>query len=165
MKLKPLLLAAATSLAFGSASASLVGVAPGQSFGTNFEEQSFYGLSYGAVNDYSFSLSGAATTWDLLLEFSAAFLPVDVAEIALTSTSGYSASLSPGFSGYKAGFNDLGAGDYTLKFITAATAGNTGILFGKATLVATPVPEASTYAMALVGLGVVGTLMRRRKVD
>lgn len=163
MKLKQVFVAAATALAIGSASASLVGVAPGDSFRTNFTEQSFYGSSYGAINDYSFSLTGLPTdSWDLLLEYSAAFLPVDVAEITLVGSTGYSASFDPSFTDYKASFTDLTAGDYTLKFATAATQGSTGVLFGKATLVAAPVPETSTYAMALVGLGVAGTLLRRR---
>lgn len=166
MKLKQALVAAAAALAIGSASASLVGVAPGESFGTNFTEQSFYGSSYGAVNDYSFSITGLPTeSWDLLLEYSAAFLPVDVAEITLTGSSGYSASFAPAFTDYKASFTGLTAGDYTLKFATSATKGSTGVLFGKVALVAAPVPEASTYAMTLVGLGVAGTLLRRRKMS
>lgn len=165
MKLKQALVAAAAVLAIGSASASLVGVAPGQSFGTNFTEQSFYGLSYGAINDYSFSITGLPTdSWDLLLEYSAAFLPVDVSKITLTDGVSYNQFITPAFTDYKAAFTGLAAGSYTLKFETAATAGNTGILFGKAELVAAPVPEASTYTMALVGLGVAGTLLRRRKI-
>lgn len=166
MKLKQTFAAAAAALALGSASASLVGVAPGDSFGTNFTEQSFYGSSYGAINDYSFSITGLPTdSWDLLLEYSAAFLPVDVTEITLTGSGGYSGSFAPAFSDYETSFTGLTAGDYTLKFVTAATKGNTGVLFGKATLVAAPIPEASTYAMALVGLGVAGTLLRRRKMS
>lgn len=165
MKFKQALVAVGAILALSSASASLVGVAPGQSFGTNFTEQSFYGSSYGAINDYSFSITGLPTdSWSLLLEYSAAFLPVDVAEITLVGSTGYSAAFDPTFTDYKAAFTGLTAGDYTLKFATAATPGSTGVLFGKATLVAAPVPETSTYAMTLVGLGVAGTLLRRRKM-
>jgi hypothetical protein len=56
---------------------------------------------------------------------------------------------------------NLTAGDYYYKITGNATGSLGG--FYSITSTVTPVPEPETYAMLLAGLGVVGSLYRRRK--
>jgi hypothetical protein len=59
--------------------------------------------------------------------------------------------------------NNLAAGDYYIK-VSGSLVGNTGASFGGAVMLA-PVPEPETYGMLLGGLGVLGFLARRRKMQ
>jgi PEP-CTERM motif len=59
-------------------------------------------------------------------------------------------------------FNNIASGDYTLRIFGHAAGTSGGSYYGR--LLATPaVPEPEALALLLAGLGVVGTVMRRRR--
>lgn len=168
LKLKQLVSAAALALGALAAQASTVAVPPGGSLGTNPDHQSFYGLSNGATNTYSFQLlSGDAAhpnTWDLLGYFTGIFLAVDVTKISVDG-SAIHLSVTPSFGDDTFTFGGLTDGNYTLTMQTGITPGATGVLYGELTAVAnvSPVPEPDRSAMLLAGLGVAGILVMRRR--
>ncbi len=148
------LIGLAATVAITGAQAAAVTTMPGGSLGLNPSGAFFYGISGGATDTYSFSLSGAPS-FNLSTSFAALFAPAYVSSITVTGGS-FSQSVTPTLD--TASFTGLTAGNYTISFAT--TTAGFGSLIG--TVTATPVPEAETLALALAGLGVVGMLRRRR---
>lgn len=167
MKFNKALIGLAAMLAVAGAQAATSALPPGSNLGTNPDTVSFYGLSSGSSSTYSFTLASVATpgyitTWDLSSYFTSLFGPVNISGITVTGPS-FSETQTPAFLDDTAMFTGLSDGAYTIKFDT--TSASTGILVGtlKATAVLTPVPEPESLALMLAGLGVAGTLLRRRK--
>jgi len=63
---------------------------------------------------------------------------------------------------YSFNFTNLAAGDYSLRF--NVTSGGSYALTSTINTVTTPVPEANTYSMIMLGLGVMGAVVSRRKL-
>ncbi len=63
---------------------------------------------------------------------------------------------------YSFNFTNLAAGDYSLRF--NVTGGGSYALTSTINTVTTPVPEANTYSMIILGLGVMGAVVSRRKL-
>jgi len=116
------------------------------------------GSGYSVVN---FPLSTSAGTFNLLLSGLALFSNADgivgnTDDSYVTSATGNSNALS--FS-----FANTPAGNYYLQ-VFGVTKGSLGGLYTGAISV-TPVPEPETFAMLLAGLGVMGAIARRRKIQ
>ena len=123
-------------------------------------------------HEYLFNLSGTvdalatAVSNDALTKFN-----IDGGKVELFMSNGdinYTNDVSMGSFAFdstatNSTFSSLLAGDYYYQ-VTGAVMGNKGggyQLFSEVT----PVPEPETYAMLLVGLGLVGFMVRRRKTD
>jgi len=131
--------------------------------------------SPGSFNDcFSFSLSGAADAICLTLQWDwSTHLDLDLNSVALSGTglSGPVVDTTPStFT-----FANLQSGSYVLAVAGAVTdrnpgrnrdsVGYSGLLSTNAPSIAAPVPEPETYAMLLLGAGLLGWGARRRKAD
>jgi PEP-CTERM motif len=137
------------SLGAGSETALLVGVVGNAN--SSFLEYAVFNVSE------TVSVSGVATT--LTLGFGWA----DIDNFTVSLWSGANSVLAT-FAGNNTTF-DLGvltAGDYSLQFTGTFSPFSDMGTYGVG-LVAAPVPEPSTYALMLAGLGLVGFMARRRR--
>jgi hypothetical protein len=168
MKLKPLILSLAMALGSASSMAVTQNLGTLDASGTDFD-QTFvsifgYGSPQGHFTDYyTFSLvapaTGAAGAAQVETQWGAVAL--NLTSISLYGSAGQLlASSAPGsFS-----FSGLGAGTYKL-----AVAGDYQGLLGVASYsgtirsIASAAPEASSFAMALLGLVGVGAMVARRR--
>lgn len=157
------MIAAAAFVAAGAASATTtvsLGVLP---LGTVYLTATGYTTDLGSINaylpkasyEYTFTVASSTSTDLTLNSFAFASAPtlLDATSAPVTPTS---------FTNGSYGFSSLVAGAYKLSFAT--TKGFSG---GELVTFSTPpipaVPEASSLAMSLAGLGVVGLIARRRK--
>ncbi len=155
MMFKRAMLGVAVAVALSTAHAAVpVASAPGP-IDLSDGSEAIYAGSY-APATYTFGL-GAGNIYQLDLSFYSLLGPVIVNSIVLSGPT--SGTLTPAAG--TASFTGLSAGSYSLTFNFGA--GSTGLLSGSASVTATPVPEADTYALALAGLGVVGLLGVRRR--
>ncbi|MEY4767357.1 MAG: hypothetical protein RI907_4030 [Pseudomonadota bacterium] len=156
MTFKRALVGLAAAAAFASAHAAVpVAAGPGSDLSFTGGSASFASAFVPSAT-FGFDLA-AGFKYDLGLSFYSIFGPVTVSSIVLAGPSGSSVVPAAG----TASFTGLKAGSYDLTFNFAP--GSTGFFTGTASLVATPVPEAETTALALAGLGVVGLLSARRR--
>ncbi|RRS02280.1 PEP-CTERM sorting domain-containing protein [Aquabacterium soli] len=160
-------LAAAAALAAASSSALAVEAFPTPiSLGT-------LGTSAAAVFAQAFSFNGAPTySFSFTLDSSTGFSdlagalrfadPVDLTiNLAGASFSGTTTVAGSPYIPNVFSFSSLADGNYVISFtgLSTSSAGS----FGGGFVQATPVPEPESMALVLAGLGVAGTLLRRRK--
>lgn len=168
MKLKPIILSLALALGSASSMAITQNLGTLDANGTDFD-QTFvsifgYGSPEGHFTDYyTFSLAapatGAAGSSQIDYQWGAAAL-------SLTSVSLYGAAgqLLATSSPASFSFNGLGAGTYKLA-VAGDYQGFLGVASYSGTIrsVASAAPEASSFAMALIGLVGVGAMVARRR--
>lgn len=162
MQLRHLAMAAVTALSVHAAHAlptnsSYLGVDP---FTEPFAGSTTVFVPGGITSTFTFDLT---TLSDLYGQLIAVNNDVTITEISLSGGSLLSPSVIslPESDVGEFLFTGLGAGAYSLSF-TATTTSLVALYSGAVT--ATPVPEASSVALALAGLGAVGMVASRRKL-
>ena len=178
MELKKLLLAASVAAAFSTAGVANAATPLTFSNGVASFAYSFTASSFDEV--YTFSLASASTaTASAITGFVINFTPPSMVSVtdtvAFTSFNIYSGLLGTGtplaIGSVSALYNPAGiavvgapgllGGDYSIRVTGTAINGLSGNYSGNVNLV-TAVPEPESYAMLLAGLGLMGTIARRR---
>jgi hypothetical protein len=160
MKFSVRQLAAAALMAVGSISAI---AAPVGNLGLNpsYAEITGYGTQFGTVTfSYAFTLDSATDLSNLFGSLKA----TDESSILVTLSgpTSFSATITPTLTTPQSfSFSNLADGAYTLSFVATPTVATFAAYGGFATTVAA-VPEPESLALMLAGLGVVGTIARRR---
>jgi PEP-CTERM motif len=127
-------------------------------YGTSFLEHATFTVEESVV------LSGIANVITLTM-FSANWIDIDNFQISLYDQAHGTGSIVMGqFSGDNVSFDlgPLAAGQYQLDF-SGVISGTRGMGAYAVALHAAPIPEPSTYALLLAGLGVVAFVSRRRR--
>lgn len=164
MKLNFRQLAVATAIACSSAGAF---AAPTPiSLGTNpvIEPLVGYGSTYGTLTfSYTFTLDSVTD----FSKFWGELRPTDPADFVLTLTGPGAFTSTQNYGGTPLNpimfsWDTLADGDYMLD-IVATPNSSTFTAYGGFAASAVAVPEPETYALALAGLGIAGTLARRRR--
>ena len=146
---------AAAALVLGSVGMSHAAVLTFNSSGT----ASFSGSSTGSFNDsWTFSLSGVSNIYATVSGTGFKSLSMDLYN-AVVNKSGKVKNVLV-VSGTTFSFADLAAGNYFLQIGGKALKNTTGIYNGS--IQVTPVPEPETWAMMLIGMGLVGYQLRRK---
>jgi len=137
----------------------------------------FFGDSFGMNNfgdtfadQFTFSVTGIEHNLDAIISSIAgtADTGLNITDLSVYTAAGV---LVQSGSSLMTGINDvwtvsadnLAIGNYYLQ-VSGSMAGDTSGSFGGAVMLA-PVPEPETYGMMLAGLGLVGYLARRRRID
>ena len=127
-----------------------------------YAEITGYGSQFGPVNfSYSFTLDSATDLTNLFGSLKA----TDESSILVTLSgpSSFSTTITPTLSTAQSfSFSNLADGAYTLSFVATPTT-STFSAYGGFVTSAAAVPEPESMALMLAGLGVAGTLLRRRQ--
>jgi hypothetical protein len=144
-----------------------------QIFVTDHAFSDSYTFNVGAGNTGSFSANVSSSFFTLFNEIN---YGVNVKSFSVASLSGTEVTSTQLFGSYAANADswtlsgNLAAGAYSLVVAGEAAvlpfgALNTTSYGGKANLTISPVPEAGTSSMMLLGLGLMGFIARRRRAD
>ena len=159
MKLKSILGAAATAAVLAGASLSAnaaTGTIYASPAGASFADLEVGSIYIASVSDLVGSFFGAT---------SVAYGPITLTLGSVTFTSGTVGSLGTDLDASAAGFSfkNVAIGNYIVKASGYVTGGQLpGVALVAANYTITPVPEPESYALFLAGLGLVGTIARRR---
>lgn len=118
------------------------------------------------VDIYLFDVTGSGLGVGVVFDFTLPKLDIEFSSLSFVdlTTSTVLATDTDGTDGWAVGTVLPGAHEYAFEVAGTPTGRLGGTYLGKLiTFVPTPVPEPSTYALLLAGLGVVGYLGRRRK--
>lgn len=169
MKLKAISLLAALTLGATAAQATTTDLG---TLGAAITNSGGVATLFGAlVNDnFTFSLSVASTVQSNVTTFlgniNPAFYGIYTAGLdSLVGTADDVLVVGRGFSSVStSNFDNLAAGSYHFKVFGLSNAALSAYALS-ATAVAQPVPEPETYALLAAGLGVIGFVARRRRID
>lgn len=155
MTLTPLRLAVALALTAGTAAAQASTTILDTTTTSGLSNKTFAGTAswnYGSAFDLDLTLFGSGTaTYSWTLSFAGD-----------SDTGSYSVTSSPGFMSGSS-WTDLAAGAYTFSYSGTVKKGSSaGLMLVSSIAPITAVPEPETYAMLLAGLGIMGSVVRRR---
>lgn len=124
-------------------------------------------FSFSGAPSYSFSFALDSSTGFSNVLGSLRFAdPVDLT-ISLTGSASFSSSLTVSGSQYipqAFSFNSLADGNYVISFTGLSTSSANSFGGGSIQASIAPIPEPESVVLMLAGLGIVGVLMRRRKI-
>ena len=162
MNIKSLVSTAVAIIAFtaGTASASTGTILSDPINGSTFTDVSVGTIHIGSVSDLGGSFFAATS-----IQFPSFSLTLQ--SVTFLTSSGIAAltDLDPSANGFS--FQNVAAGDYLVKAsgFLSGSAQIPNLAFVGANYSVTAVPEPEAFAMLLAGLGLVGTIARRRKMS